>query len=678
VPGVVRLLAWLRTAVFGLSMCALEASAGAQVRTHENGDGMDTHLFRPAVDSKGFFSVNGSDILGHENISFGMVLDYGSDLMRTRASGKPIDATTGQPCVDQSCAIQAGSDGSGVPALVQNSFQATFSFNYGLFNRAVVGVSIPVVLMAGDPAYQIGPTGTTYNSARLDEESLSSLALHAKLRLTRVDRGPGVALLGQIGFPISGAPRQLGADAGFWYWPQVILEDRLGSTQWFKVGLNVGFRGHTGKNPSFGDSPNSSPNGLPQLKEGTFENGNTPTASFGLALRALDALDIVAETYGTYLLSSNTAGAQKWSEEVVGGFKLFIDKNSFLMVGAGSRAWSTGYEAANVRLILGFVYEPSIGDRDGDGYKDDVDKCPDEPEDFDGFQDEDGCPDPDNDQDGILDVNDRCPNIPEDRDGDQDEDGCPEGKADGDRDGDGIPDSRDKCPDVPEDRDGFQDEDGCPEADNDQDGIPDTADQCPNDAEDRDKFEDEDGCPDPDNDKDQIPDVRDKCPNDPETYNGYQDEDGCPDKGKVIIEGNEILILEKVQFETDSARILPQSHEILDAVAATLKGHPEFTLLEVEGHADERASDQHNLQLTKARAASVMDALRSRGIASSRLISQGYGEYCPLDKASTPAAWEKNRRVEFKVVKTEDGETGVPRGCPVALDHGVKPPPIPK
>jgi OmpA-OmpF porin, OOP family len=329
-------------------------------------------------------------------------------------------------------------------------------------------------------------------------------------------------------------------------------------------------------------------------------------------------------------------------------------------------------------LILGFVYEPSIGDRDGDGYKDDVDKCPDEPEDFDGFQDEDGCPDPDNDQDGILDVNDRCPNIPEDRDGDQDEDGCPEGKADGDRDGDGIPDSRDKCPDVPEDRDGFQDEDGCPEADNDQDGIPDTADQCPNDAEDRDKFEDEDGCPDPDNDKDQIPDVRDKCPNDPETYNGYQDEDGCPDKGKVIIEGNEILILEKVQFETDSARILPQSHEILDAVAATLKGHPEFTLLEVEGHADERASDQHNLQLTKARAASVMDALRSRGIASSRLISQGYGEYCPLDKASTPAAWEKNRRVEFKVVKTEDGETGVPRGCPVALDHGVKPPPIPK
>jgi OmpA-OmpF porin, OOP family len=65
-------------------------------------------------------------------------------------------------------------------------------------------------------------------------------------------------------------------------------------------------------------------------------------------------------------------------------------------------------------------------DRDGDGIRDRVDKCPDEPEDFDGFQDEDGCPDPDNDRDGILDVDDLCPNVAEDRDGVQDDDGCPD------------------------------------------------------------------------------------------------------------------------------------------------------------------------------------------------------------------------------------------------------------
>jgi hypothetical protein len=163
------------------------------------------------------------------------------------------------------------------PALVQNSFQGTFSFNYGLFNQAVVGVSLPVVTLAGDPAYQIGPTGATYNSWRLDQQSFSTLALHGKYRLTRVDRGPGIALLAQVGFPLSGAPRELGADPGLWYWPQIVLEQRLGATQWFKIGVQRRLRGHTGKNPSFGDDPN----GQPQLKEGHLEYGNTPTLGVG-------------------------------------------------------------------------------------------------------------------------------------------------------------------------------------------------------------------------------------------------------------------------------------------------------------------------------------------------------------------------------------------------------------
>jgi outer membrane protein OmpA-like peptidoglycan-associated protein len=94
-------------------------------------------------------------------------------------------------------------------------------------------------------------------------------------------------------------------------------------------------------------------------------------------------------------------------------------------------------------------------DRDKDGVPDKQDKCPDEPEDTDGFQDEDGCPDPDNDQDGIPDVEDECPNEP----GTREMHGCP----DPDRDGDGIPDRLDKCPDKPETYNGYQDEDGCPD-----------------------------------------------------------------------------------------------------------------------------------------------------------------------------------------------------------------------
>ncbi|MBE7484062.1 MAG: OmpA family protein [Polyangiaceae bacterium] len=624
----------------------------------KNGDGMDTHLFRPAVDSKGFMYVNGSDILGSNDISFGLVLDYGRNLMRTN-NHKDGCGDAGQP------------DCRGVDALVANSFQGTFGFNYGIANIGSIGITVPVILMAGNEANDIGATGDTYNSGKLDAQKISTVALQGKLRLTRVDKGPGLGIVVQGGVPVGDAPRDLGADPGAWYWPHVVFENRFGSTGRLKLGLDAGYRGHTGKNPKFGlDST-----GKPQLKEGEFENGNLATFGAGIAFRVLDPLDLVAETYGSYLVGGKSDSKQKLSQEFLGGIKLFVERNSYLMMGGGSRIFSTGFEAADVRMVLGFVFEPSIGDRDGDGYKDDQDQCPDDPEDFDGFRDEDGCPEPDNDNDGILDVDDRCPNTPEDRDGDEDEDGCPEGQ-DGDRDGDGILDSRDKCPDDPEDRDGFEDKDGCPEPDNDKDGILDKEDSCPLDPEDKDGFEDTDGCPDPDNDKDQIPDVKDKCPNDPETYNGFEDEDGCPDKGKVVIEGSDIIILEKVMFETNSAKILPESDGILDAVAATLKGHPEFQVVEIAGHADERSSDEYNLKLTRDRAASVVDALVSRGVAKSRLVSQGYGEYCPLDDAHNAAAWEKNRRVEFKVVKTDDGSTGAERGCERAKAKGVLPPPV--
>jgi OOP family OmpA-OmpF porin len=85
-------------------------------------------------------------------------------------------------------------------------------------------------------------------------------------------------------------------------------------------------------------------------------------------------------------------------------------------------------------------------------------------------------PDVDTDGDGIMDSRDQCINEPEDKDGYLDDDGCP----DPDNDGDGIPDTADKCVNDPEDYDGFQDDDGCPDPDNDQDGIADLDDFCPN------------------------------------------------------------------------------------------------------------------------------------------------------------------------------------------------------
>lgn len=98
----------------------------------------------------------------------------------------------------------------------------------------------------------------------------------------------------------------------------------------------------------------------------------------------------------------------------------------------------------------------------------------------------------DSDEDAIADDEDICPDIMEDFDGYEDEDGCP----DYDNDQDGLYDTKDKCPDTAEDFDGYMDSDGCPDPDNDNDGIPDTEDKCPNQAETKNLFKDDDGCPD--------------------------------------------------------------------------------------------------------------------------------------------------------------------------------------
>jgi outer membrane protein OmpA-like peptidoglycan-associated protein len=98
-------------------------------------------------------------------------------------------------------------------------------------------------------------------------------------------------------------------------------------------------------------------------------------------------------------------------------------------------------------------------DLDEDGVPDEDDACGDKPEDRDGFQDQDGCPDPDNDADGMLDASDKCPNEAEDVDGFEDEDGCPEP----DNDDDTFLDADDQCPNDPEVINGNLDYDGCPD-----------------------------------------------------------------------------------------------------------------------------------------------------------------------------------------------------------------------
>ena len=293
-----------------------------------------------------------------------------------------------------------------------------------------------------------------------------------------------------------------------------------------------------------------------------------------------EKFDLIAEVFGQVLPQSDNYQPV----EALTGIKVYLAQNSFLSLGGGAGLRPDSPGNPDARAYLGIVFEPSVGDRDHDGLKDDVDRCPDDPEDYDDFQDSDGCPELDNDLDQIEDPQDQCPNTPEDRDGVDDDDGCPDVEP-LDRDGDRIVDELDECPDDPEDYDGFRDEDGCPDIDNDEDRILDIDDLCPDDPEDLDGFEDRDGCPDPDNDGDRILDEDDECrrvdgesaEETQETYNTVDDEDGCPDRGPVIRTGGGILVLEKIHFRYDSAEILEDSFDILHAVAMTMNTNEQLS-----------------------------------------------------------------------------------------------------
>jgi OOP family OmpA-OmpF porin len=177
--------------------------------------------------------------------------------------------------------------------------------------------------------------------------------------------------------------------------------------------------------------------------------------------------------------------------------------------------------------------------------------------------------------------------------------------------------------------------------DSDGDGVPDTQDACPGTVPGT--AVDSRGCPlpPPDSDGDGVPDDRDACPN---TTRGLKvDARGCAIKAQV-------LVLRDVNFEFDSAALTADARNILDGVAAGLKGQPSMEV-HIEGHTDSKGADAYNLRLSKARAESVRNHLIQSGVSANRLKAQGYGESKPVADNKTDDGRAMNRRVEFKVIK---------------------------
>ena len=242
-------------------------------------------------------------------------------------------------------------------------------------------------------------------------------------------------------------------------------------------------------------------------------------------------------------------------------------------------------------------------DSDHDGIPDDVDDCPLQP----GTAAWRGCPTPDTDRDGVDDDHDSCRTIP----GLARYNGCPVP----DTDHDGIDDEHDSCRTIP----GLARYHGCPIPDRDGDGLNDEEDQCPDSA-------------------------------------GPLSNHGCPLPAPVIKkETTEKVnfIAHNILFNSSSDQLMDGSFSALDQLAAILIDHPELHL-RIEGYTDNSGNAARNLALSKRRAEMVKNYLIGKGIAETRLSSEGYGKERPIADNRTVAGKAANRRVELKLSTRKD------------------------
>lgn len=204
-----------------------------------------------------------------------------------------------------------------------------------------------------------------------------------------------------------------------------------------------------------------------------------------------------------------------------------------------------------------------------------------------------------------------------------------------DSDGDGIVDSLDACPLVP----GLARYQGCPIPDRDHDGIPDDQDSCvdiPGEA----RYH---GCPPPDRDHDGVPDYDDKCPD----VAGLATNHGCPEI-KETVKATIDSVAKKIFFETGKYILLPASYGPLNEVVKILHDNPNLHL-SIEGHTDNVGTKPSNQILSENRAHAVLNYLESKGIATSRLQSAGYGQERPIANNASSTGRAMNRRVELKL-----------------------------
>lgn len=326
----------------------------------------------------------------------------------------------------------------------------------------------------------------------------------------------------------------------------------------------------------------------------------------------------------------------------VGSRIMLLNKLSMFFGVSGHFVQTDNFDDISVGTNKDFYYSGRVGvslaffgekDSDDDGFGDSDDPCPSNAEDFDGFQDEDGCTDYDNDKDKIFDDMDKCPDDLEDKDGFEDEDGCP----DYDNDGDGILDKNDNCPNEPENFNGYEDNDGCPDILSNLQNLLDT-------------------------DKDGIPDEIDKCPNQAEAFNGFEDGDGCPDS-ITIVDTTTVkemtvdtavvkeIFLEGINlFDYRGTELKPTANAELDKVFSYLDKDP-FIKWMVESYTDNNGEPDSLRNLSRERAVSVVRYLIDKGLPSFMFKISAKGSESPIADNKFLEGRLKNNRIVIRRIE---------------------------
>ncbi len=113
------------------------------------------------------------------------------------------------------------------------------------------------------------------------------------------------------------------------------------------------------------------------------------------------------------------------------------------------------------------------------------------------------------------------------------------------------------------------------------------------------------------------------------------------------------MLATMIHFDYDKSNIRPDDAATLDQKVAILQANPEARI-RINGHCDERGSDEYNLALGNRRAQSAKQYLVSHGIDAGRIETQSWGEEKPLVDGHDESAWSQNRRDEFEIIAGGD------------------------